>query len=109
MLIDFLSNSPFMVGLRIFVKILRLRKFCKNRLKNKMTLIPPARFREDTPFDSGKPAASGEGRVRVRVCRCVASRQGDHVSERVCRVQGEVCVCVCRCVWCGLQAGRSHE
>ena len=44
MLIDFLSNSPFMVGLRIFVKILRLRKFCKDRLKNKMTLIAPTVF-----------------------------------------------------------------
>ena len=30
-----------MVGLRIFMKILRLQKFCKDRLKNKMTLITP--------------------------------------------------------------------
>lgn len=54
---DFLINILLFIGLKIFVKILRLSTFYKDRLRKKSSRITLALFRE-TPSNSGKPAAS---------------------------------------------------
>ena len=80
------------------MKILRLRKFCKDRLKNKMTDHSDCVSEKILPLTVGNPLLPGRG-VCVCRCVCVAVRGGLCVCPSR---EGCVCVGVCRCVCVGV-------